>query len=165
MTAVQHGRITFSNMRRLLTYHMICNVAELTPFVIWAVSGGRFPLALGVLQILCFDVGADVLPALGLGVERGSGRALNHPLQGRHLIDRKCRRGFVVLGSAESAMEMVAFWWSSLVFGWVPGHAFPLGHDLRSASGRLRHGHPVSDRSGICMPECHTMAGAAPAGS
>jgi calcium-translocating P-type ATPase len=136
VTAVQHGRITFSNMRRLLTYHMICNVAELTPFVIWAVSGGRFPLALGVLQILCFDVGADVLPALGLGVERGSGRALNQPLQGRHLIDRKVlMRVFGVLGSTESAMEMVAFCAALLAFGWVPGHAFPHGHDLRSASG------------------------------
>jgi len=136
VTAVRHGRITFSNMRRLLTYHMVCNVAELTPFVIWAVSGGRFPLALGVLQILCFDVGADVLPALGLGVERGSGNALNHPLQGRHLIDRRVlMRVFVVLGSTESAMEMVAFCAVLLVFGWVPGHAFPHGHDLRSASG------------------------------
>jgi magnesium-transporting ATPase (P-type) len=87
--AVQHGRITFSNMRRFLTYHLICNVAELTPFVIWAISGGRFPLALGVLQILCFDVGADVLPALALGVEHGTGKALNQPLKGRHLIDAK----------------------------------------------------------------------------
>ncbi len=108
--AVQHGRITFSNMRRFLTYHLVCNVAELTPFVIWAVSGGRFPLALGVLQILCFDVGADVLPALALGVEHGSRNALNQLLQGRHLIDRKVlTRVFAVLGPAESAMELLAF--------------------------------------------------------
>jgi magnesium-transporting ATPase (P-type) len=45
VTAVQNGRITFTNMRRFLTYHLVANVAELTPFVIWAVSGGRFPLA------------------------------------------------------------------------------------------------------------------------
>jgi magnesium-transporting ATPase (P-type) len=136
VTAVQHGRITFSNMRRFLTYHLVCNVAELTPFVIWAVSGGRFPLALGVLQILCFDVGADVLPALALGIEHGSGKPLNQTLQGRHLIDRKVlARVFLVLGPAESAMEMAAFCVALLVFGWLPGHAFPHGHDLRSASG------------------------------
>ncbi len=104
--------------------------------MIWAVSGGRFPLALGVLQILCFDGGADVLPALGLGVERGSGNALDHPLRGRHLIDRRVlMRVFVVLGSTESAMEMVAFSAVLLAFGWAPGHGFPHGHDLRSASG------------------------------
>lgn len=136
VTAVQNGRITFTNMRRFLTYHLVANVAELTPFVIWAVSGGRFPLALGVLQILCFDVGADVLPALALGVERSSGSPLNQPLQGRHLIDRKVlTRVFAVLGPAEAAMEMVAFCTALLALGWVPGHAFPHGADLRSASG------------------------------
>jgi magnesium-transporting ATPase (P-type) len=136
VTAVQHGRITFSNMRRFLTYHLVCNMAGLTPFVIWAVSGGRFPLALGVLQILCFDVGADVLPALALGLEHASGRTQNEPLKGRHLIDRKVlTRAFAVLGPAESAMEMMAFCTALLVFGWAPGHGFPHGHDLRSASG------------------------------
>jgi magnesium-transporting ATPase (P-type) len=134
--AVQLGRITFSNMRRFLTYHLVANVAELTPFVIWAVSGGRFPLALGVLQILCFDVGADVLPALALGIEHGSGRVLNRPLQGRHLVDRNLlTRVFAVLGPAEAAMEMGAFCVALLSFGWTPGHAFPKGHELRSASG------------------------------
>ncbi len=136
VTAVQHGRITFSNMRRFLTYHLVCNVAELTPFVIWAVSGGRFPLALGVLQILCFDVGADVIPALALGIEHASGSTLNQPLQGRHLIDRKVlMRVFGVLGPAESAMEMLAFCTALLVVGWVPGRSFPRGQDLQSASG------------------------------
>ena len=135
VTAVQHGRVTFSNMRRFLTYHLVCNVAELTPFVVWAVSGGRFPLALGVLQILCFDVGADVLPSLALGIEHGSD-ALNQPLQGRHLIDRKVlTRVFAVLGPAEAAMGMLAFCVALLAVGWVPGGSFPQGHDLQSASG------------------------------
>ena len=53
VAAVEQGRATFSNIRRFLTYHLTDNVAELTPFVVWALSGGRFPLALGVLQILC----------------------------------------------------------------------------------------------------------------
>ena len=136
VTAVQHGRITFANMRRFLTYHLVCNVAELTPFVIWAVTGGRFPLALGVLQILCFDVGADVLPALALGVEHSSHITPAQPLQGRHLIDRKVlTRVFAVLGPAESIMEMTAFCVALVALGWVPGHAFPHGHALRSASG------------------------------
>jgi magnesium-transporting ATPase (P-type) len=51
--AIEHGRATFANIRRFLTYHLTDNVAELTPFVLWALSGGRIPLALSVLQILC----------------------------------------------------------------------------------------------------------------
>ena len=69
VAAVGQGRATFSNIRRFLTYHLTDNVAELTPFVVWALSGGRFPLALGVLQILCLDIGTDLLPALALGAE------------------------------------------------------------------------------------------------
>ena len=69
VAAVEQGRATFANIRRFLTYHLTDNVAELTPFVVWALSGGRFPLALGVLQILCLDIGTDLLPALALGAE------------------------------------------------------------------------------------------------
>ncbi len=136
VTAVQLGRATFANMRRFLTYHLVCNVAELTPFVIWAISGGRFPLILGVLQILCFDLGADVLPALALGVERDRGSSLDLPLQGRHLIDRKVIvRVFAVLGVAESAMEVAAFLAVLLTAGWVPGDSIPTGHVVATASG------------------------------
>ena len=133
--AVRHGRITFSNMRRFLTYHLVCNMAELTPFMIWALSGGRFPLALGVLQILSFDVGVEILPALALGVEHGAA-VLHQPLKGRHLIDRQLlTRVFLVLGPAESLLEMTAFTLSLVAFGWSPGHAFPHGADLLAASG------------------------------
>ena len=53
VAAVEQGRATFANIRRFLTYHLTDNVAELTPFVVWALSpAGAFPLALGVLQIL-----------------------------------------------------------------------------------------------------------------
>jgi len=57
------------NIRRFLTYHLTDNVAELTPFLVWALSGGRFPLALGVLQILALDLGTDTLSAVALGAE------------------------------------------------------------------------------------------------
>ena len=75
VAAVEQGRATFSNVHRFLTYHLTDNVAELTPFVVWALSGGRFPLALGVLQILCLDIGTDLLPALALGAEPPNTRA------------------------------------------------------------------------------------------
>ncbi len=69
VAAVEQGRATFANIRRFLTYHLTDNVAELTPFVVWALSGGRFPLAIGVLQVLALDIGTDILPALALGAE------------------------------------------------------------------------------------------------
>lgn len=136
VAAIEQGRATFSNIRRFLTYHLTDNVAELTPFAVWALSGGRFPLALGVLQILCLDIGTDLLPALGLGNEPPSEGTLSRPPEGRHLIDRSLIvRVFGVLGPVEALMEMTAFVVALVAAGWRPGDAFPTGHALLAASG------------------------------
>ena len=136
VAAIEQGRSTFSNVHRFLTYHLTDNVAELTPFVVWALSGGRFPLALGVLQILCLDIGTDLLPALALGAEPPTSRALDRPPIKRHLIDRALlQRVFGVLGPTEALMEMTAFVVALMAAGWRPGQAFPTGHALLAASG------------------------------
>lgn len=136
VAAVEQGRTTFANARRFLTYHLTANLAELTPFVLWALSGGRFPLALGVLQILSFDVGSDVLPALAIGTERPSKRVLAQPPQGRHLLDRAVLfRAFAVLGPMESILEIAAFLAVFVAVGWRPGSSFPTGPALLAASG------------------------------
>ena len=136
VAAVEQGRATFTNVHRFLTYHLTDNVAELTPFVVWALSGGRFPLALGVLQILALDIGTDLLPALALGAEAPNERVLANPPMGRHLIDGALlRRVFGVLGPTEAIMEMTAFVVALAVAGWRPGESFPTGDALLAASG------------------------------
>ncbi len=136
VAAVEQGRATFSNIRRFLTYHLTDNVAELTPFVVWALSGGRFPLALGVLQILALDIGTDLLPALALGAEAPKPGVLRQPPLQRHLIDRTLlRRVFGVLGPVEAVIEMMAFIAGLMAVGWRPGAGFPTGHALLAASG------------------------------
>ena len=136
VAAIEQGRTTFSNARRFLTYHLTDNVAELTPFVIWALSGGRFPLALGVLQVLWLDIGTDILPAVALGAEPSSARALAQPPVGRRLVDRfLLLRALVVLGLTESIVEMAAFVTALRSAGWRVGLAFPSGAPLLAASG------------------------------
>jgi magnesium-transporting ATPase (P-type) len=134
--AVEQGRATYANIRRFLTYHLTDNVAELTPFVLWALSGGRFPLALGVLQILCLDIGTDLLPALALGAEGANPQVLHRPPERRHVIDAPLlRRVFLVLGPAEATFEMLAFLAALTAAGWRPGESFPSGPVLAAASG------------------------------
>ncbi|MGN6577504.1 MAG: cation-translocating P-type ATPase, partial [Nocardioides sp.] len=79
VAGVEQGRATFVNMRRFLTYHLTDNVAELAPFVVWALSGGSFPLALGVMQILALDLGTDTLSAVALGAEPPAEHLLDGP--------------------------------------------------------------------------------------
>jgi len=136
VTAIKLGRATFANARRFLTYHLTDNVAELTPFVVWALSGGRFPLALSVLQVLSLDIGTDILPALALGMEPPSPDVLRRPPEKRHLLDRFVfARAFGLLGPVEAFMEMGAFIASMAAVGWRPGGAFPAGPVFWAASG------------------------------
>ncbi|AXJ09648.1 cation-transporting P-type ATPase [Arthrobacter sp. PM3] len=136
IAAVEQGRATYANIRRFLTYHLTDNVAELTPFVIWALSGGHFPLALGVLQILALDIGTDLLPALALGSEAPSKGTLKRPPERRHLMDRALMfRVFGLLGPVEAVMEMTAYTVVLLGAGWRPGAELPVADVLMAASG------------------------------
>ncbi|HEX6208974.1 MAG TPA: HAD-IC family P-type ATPase, partial [Actinomycetota bacterium] len=136
VTAVEEGRAIFANAQRFLTYHLTDNVAELTPFLVWALSGGSFPLALGVLQILALDLGTDTLSAVALGAEPAEPRTLEQlPARGRLLDGGVARRAFGVLGPVEGLMGMAAFVVSLLAWGWRPGDPFPTGAPLLAASG------------------------------
>ncbi len=135
VSAVALGRATYSNVRRFLTYHLTDNVAELTPFVVWALSGGRIPLALTVLQVLALDIGTDLLPALALGAEPPTDRVLDGPAPTAELVDRPLlTRVFGVLGPAEALVEMLAFAGVLLAGGWVWA-AEPSASVLATASG------------------------------
>ncbi|MDO8731656.1 MAG: cation-transporting P-type ATPase [Actinomycetota bacterium] len=136
VAGIEQGRTTYINIRRFLTYHLTDNVAELTPFVIWALSGGRIPLALGVLQILALDIGTDTFSAVALGAEPPARRLLKGPpVSGRLLNHTVLRRAFGVLGPTEALMSMLAFLLTFVALGWRPGQEFPGGDALLAASG------------------------------
>ncbi len=136
VAGIEQGRATFLNIRRFLTYHLTDNVAELTPFAVWALSGGRFPLALGVLQIIALDIGTDTMSAVALGAEPPSSNVLGRrPLSGRLLNHTVARRAFGLLGPLEALLSMAAFLVSLGAAGWTPGDSFPTGHALAAASG------------------------------
>ena len=117
--AIELGRATFANVRRFLTYHLTDNVAELAPFVAWALTGGAFPLAIGVLQILALDIGTDLLPALALGVEPPNPATLNGSASTGQFIERRLlTRVFGVLGPTEAVMTLTAFAAVLLAGGW-----------------------------------------------
>jgi calcium-translocating P-type ATPase len=110
VNAVELGRATFANVRRFLTYHLTDNVAELAPFAVWALTGGRLPLAIGVLQVLALDIGTDMLPALALGAEPPNRRIMSGRVRQRSLIDgRLLRRALLVLGMTEAVCALTTF--------------------------------------------------------
>jgi magnesium-transporting ATPase (P-type) len=126
--AVEEGRAAFDNIKRFLTYHLTDNVAELTPFVVWALSAGAIPLMISVLQVLALDIGTDVLPALALGAERPEPGIMRRPPRSRsaRLLDRNVLgRAFGFLGPVEAVVSMAMLpLGAALSFGW-PGSPLP----------------------------------------
>src|SRR5690606_30815490 len=99
-------------------------------------SGGRVPLALGVLQILALDLGTDTLSAVALGAEPPSRGILDRPpVRGRLLDATVARRAFGRIGPLVALFTMAAFLVSFLSGGWRPGETFPGGHVAMAASG------------------------------
>jgi magnesium-transporting ATPase (P-type) len=86
------------------------NVAELAPFAAWALTGGKLPLAIGVLQVVALDIGTDMLPALALGAEPPNLRVMSGRVHQRSLIDRRLLlRALLVLGVTEAVCALATF--------------------------------------------------------
>ncbi|MET0821988.1 MAG: cation-transporting P-type ATPase [Aeromicrobium sp.] len=133
--AIELGRGTFANIRRFLTFHLTDNVAELVPFVAWAMTGSSIPLAIGVLQVLALDIGTDMLPALALGSEPSNARTMSGPRRTTDVVDGALvRRALLVLGPTEAVLSMGAFVAVMMTGGWTYGAEAP-DHLLAVASG------------------------------
>lgn len=139
--AVEEGRAAFDNIGKFLTYHLTDNVAELAPFVVWALSLGRIPLLISVLQVLALDIGTDLLPALALGAERPSSGVMRRPPLSRRvqlLGLPTLARAFGFLGPIEAAVSMAMVPLGAWLFmSWAPGLPLPGGDERMELSAML----------------------------
>lgn len=70
VVAIKQGRVIFENIKKFVTYLLSCNLSEL--FIIAFVAVMNFHFQLLPLQILFINLITDVLPAMALGVTKGS---------------------------------------------------------------------------------------------
>lgn len=77
VNAIEEGRTIYENIRKFITYFFTSNVAELIPYVIYAIF--KVPLPLTVMQILAVDLGTDIFPGLALGAEKPTKDVMNLP--------------------------------------------------------------------------------------
>jgi len=120
--AVEEGRAVFQNIRKFLTYVLVHNVAQLVPYLAFALF--RIPLPLTPIQALAVDMGTDSLTALGLGVERPDLRAMRRPPrpQSERLLSLTLAlRAYLFLGVIEAVAAMAAFFFVLRAAGWTYG--------------------------------------------
>jgi len=125
VAAVEEGRAVYDNIKKFTTYILTSNTPEAVPFVVFAFSGGRIPIALDVMHILAIDLGTDLAPALALGAEKPEPGVMERPPRSldAHLIDRQLlTRSYLWLGPLQAAFVMAAFFGAyrlAGVQGWI----------------------------------------------
>lgn len=122
VAAIEEGRAIFSNIRKFLTYILTSNVPEIVPYLAFVLL--RIPLPLTIIQILAVDLGTDMMPALGLGIEPPHPDSMKHPPRARHerlLSWHVMARAYLWLGPMQAAAAMAAFFFILHSGGWQYG--------------------------------------------
>ncbi len=123
VNAIEEGRAVYNNIRKFVLYIFNSNMAAAVPMVFYLFSRGAIPLPLTIMQVLAIDLGTDMVPAMGLGVERPEAgimdappRSQREPLLSRPLI----LKAFCWYGLLEAGLGMAAFFFLNYLHGW-PG--------------------------------------------
>ncbi len=122
VAAIEEGRAVFDNIRKFLTYILTSNIPEIIPYLAFVLC--KIPLPLTIIQILAIDLGTDMVPALGLGVEKPDASAMNKPPRSHNetLIDwRLLVKAYAFLGMMEAVASMAIFFFVLDRGGWHYG--------------------------------------------
>ena len=109
VSAVEEGRIIYSNIRKFVYYLLSCNMGELTIIFLAMIAG--LPLPLTAIQLLILNLVTDGAPALALGLEKGEPDIMDRPPRPMEepVINRQTAWGIVVQAIAITAATMIAF--------------------------------------------------------
>ena len=121
--AIEEGRTVYSNIRRFVQYIFTSNVPEAVPMALYVFSRGAIPLPLTIMQVLSIDLGTDMVPAMGLGVEAPEAGVMDVPPRSRKeslLNGTVVVRAFFWYGLLESVFSTAGYFFLNHLHGW-PG--------------------------------------------
>jgi Ca2+-transporting ATPase len=109
VSAIEQGRVIYSNIRKFVYYLLSCNMAEITILLVALLAGAPLPLL--PIQLLVLNLLTDGLPALALGVEEGDPDIMDQPPRPvtEPIINRDMVIGIVVQTVAISLAVLAAF--------------------------------------------------------
>ncbi len=109
VSAIEEGRIIYSNIRKFVYYLLSCNVGEILIIFLAMLTG--LPLPLRPIHLLWLNLVTDGLPALALGLETGEPGIMNRPPRPAKepIINREMALGTVVQAIAITAATLGGF--------------------------------------------------------
>jgi len=150
VSAVEQGRIIYSNIRKFVFFLLSSNVAEIMIIFLGTLAG--LPAPLTAIQLLWLNLVTDGAPALALAMEKGDPdimeqkpRAKNEPV-----INRTMGLGIVIQTITQTSAVLTAFI-VGLLWSLEAGVVVP--HGLGAVSYALLH-----DWRGVDVQTAETMA-------
>jgi P-type Ca2+ transporter type 2C len=109
VSAVEQGRVIYSNIRKFVYYLLSCNAAEI--MVIFLATLFGWPVPLTAIQLLWLNLVTDGAPALALGTEPGDPDIMDQPPRPPEepIINKYMQIGIVVQTVAITAVTLAAF--------------------------------------------------------
>jgi Ca2+-transporting ATPase len=110
VSAVEQGRIIYSNIRKFVYFLLSCNIAEIATIFLATLFGWRSPLT--AIQLLWLNLISDGAPALALGLEKGDPDLMDQPPRDPQepLLNRFMLTGIGVQTVAITAVTLSAYW-------------------------------------------------------
>jgi Ca2+-transporting ATPase len=109
VSAIEQGRIIYSNIRKFVYYLLSCNMAEIA--TIFLAIAFKLPSPLNPIQLLWLNLVTDGAPALALGMEKGDPDIMDQPPRpaSEPIINRPMRLGIIVQTVAITSVTLGAY--------------------------------------------------------
>ena len=138
VSAVEQGRVIYSNIRKFVYYLLSCNLAEIATIFIATLITGSSPLT--PLQLLWLNLITDGAPALALATEKGDPDIMDQPPRppSEPIINRSMRVGLVVQTIAKTSITLFAYFLGLQLYPTQPEIAMTMAFVTLSFSELLR---------------------------
>lgn len=110
VSAIEEGRIIYSNIRKFVFYLISCNIGEILIIFLAMLAG--LPIPLRPIQLLWLNLVTDGAPALALGLEKGDPDIMNRPPRPTRepVINREMLLGVVVQAIVMTAAVLASYY-------------------------------------------------------
>ncbi len=119
VSAIEEGRVIYSNIRKFVFYLLACNVGEI--LIIFIAMLLKLPIPLSPIMLLMLNLVTDGAPAVALGLEKGDPDIMQRqprPVK-EPVINRDMQIGMVAVPIADTIAVLGAF---ALSMQWFPGN-------------------------------------------
>jgi Ca2+-transporting ATPase len=149
VSAVEQGRVIYSNIRKFVFYLLSCNLAEIAIIFIATLITGSSPLT--ALQLLWLNLVTDGAPALALATEKGDPDIMEQSPRppSEPIINRTMRVGLLVQTIVKTTITLFAYFVGLQLYPTQPETAMTMAFVTLSFSELLRAFTVRSERYSI----------------